>query len=683
MKNSLLAYLICGNFLVAQAQVVPVTIQGTVGSFQLMRNGQPYFVKGGGGDRQLEALAAAGGNSMRTWGTDANTINFLNEAHALGLTVLMGLWVAHEAHGFDYNNAAAIQLQLEGFRTWVRAYKDHPAVLAWGIGNEVELGVTNYNPKVWNAINEIALMIKQEDGNHPTLTVVAGIDNTKTQLIKERAPDLDMIGINAYGGIGGVNQTLLNANWNKPYMITEWGPNGQWESPTTSWGAPIEASSTEKANLYKLRYQNSIAAHPGRCVGSYVFLWSDKFEETPTWYGLFLPNSSTRTQVVEEMQFSWTGTYPANRAPRITSATLDGKTGSQSPVLKKDFGNNVLIEATDPDGDALTYEFIVQPDVETGLINNPPATIPYLPGIIESQINNTAILNAPTDNLTYRLFIFVRDGMGHAATINIPFRVSLDPLISDDPEIIYASKDCYVRNGDFTTTSLGLSDKYRLQARQAEVAGSSRETFVNFYIGSINKQIIRVSLELYGNGPAETKIAAYPIKTHNWTETMAWGNKLLTTHRALDTLTLDGSNEKYFSWDVTNFVNTERFFGRDSVSFVLKHLNDKGNPSSWLSREARPSPPRLKFELTEGDIVLSVNPTENIKVFPNPTEKSTIQFSGEIVKQVTIVDAQGVSYASPFNSLDQTLTISNLSSGVYFLKVLSSSGLQVLRFIKI
>jgi hypothetical protein len=676
MKLLCFLLLSCLVYTLCYSQVMPVSIQGTPGNFQLMRNGQPYFVKGGGGDRLVAVLAAKGGNSMRTWGTDANTINFLNEAHAQGVTVLMGLWVAHEAHGFDYNNATAVAAQLEGFRVWVKMYRDHPAVLAWGIGNEVELGLTNYNHKVWNAINDIAKMIKQEDGNHPTLTVVAGIDNAKAQLIKDRAPDLDMLGVNAYGGIGGVDQTLQNAGWNKPYLITEWGPNGQWESPTTTWGAPIEANSTEKAELYKSRYQNSIAAHPGKCLGSYVFLWSDKFEQTPTWYGLFLPNSTEQTQAVEEMQNSWSGSYPANRAPRITIATIEGKTSSQSPVVKKDVGNIVNVQAFDPDGDPLTYEYLIQSDLLTGMVNDPPATIAYLPNLIESQNEGVATFKAPENSKNYRLYIFVRDGKGHAATINVPFRVALDPMVSQDPSIVFASKDCYVRDGEYSTTSLGVTDANRLQARFSSTEGLSRETYLSFNISTINQRITRVWLDLYGGGPEGTLAAIFPLRRNDWTETMAWGNKRNTETLALDTIVLDGLTDRYHRWDVTNFVNNSRFFGEDSVSFILKHLNATDNPSNWLSREARPSPPRLVFELTEGDLILSTNrPHPVLSLYPNPVQDGVFFIAGERPLEISVSDTKGTRYPHKFMKDQNSVSVAGFPPGIYIVQLTMPFGI--------
>ena len=53
-------------------------------------------------------------------------------------------------------------------------YKDHPALLAWIIGNEANLRFKN--PKVFDAINDISKMIHQVDPNHPTTTALSGFD---------------------------------------------------------------------------------------------------------------------------------------------------------------------------------------------------------------------------------------------------------------------------------------------------------------------------------------------------------------------------------------------------------------------------------------------------------------------------------------------------------------------------
>jgi hypothetical protein len=67
------------------------------GRHRLIRNGEPYLIKGVGGRSHLADLSAAGGNSIRTWDAD-NLAPLLDEAHRHGLTVCVGFWPGHERH---------------------------------------------------------------------------------------------------------------------------------------------------------------------------------------------------------------------------------------------------------------------------------------------------------------------------------------------------------------------------------------------------------------------------------------------------------------------------------------------------------------------------------------------------------------------------------------------------------
>ena len=82
----------------------------------------------------------------------------LDKAHKLGLTVCIGLWVQHERHGFDYSNKVATDLQLKAFEKTIDELKDHPALLMWAVGNEVDLFYSNFD--VWKHVEDIAKMIK-------------------------------------------------------------------------------------------------------------------------------------------------------------------------------------------------------------------------------------------------------------------------------------------------------------------------------------------------------------------------------------------------------------------------------------------------------------------------------------------------------------------------------------------
>ena len=118
----------------------------------------------------------------------------------------MGLDVARERHGFNYSDKKAVAQQLAMIKADVLALKDHPALLMWGIGNELNL--RHANPKVWDAVNQLSEMIHQLDPNHPTTTMLAGAEPDVIQVVMKRCPDLDLLSFQLYGDINKLPQYL-------------------------------------------------------------------------------------------------------------------------------------------------------------------------------------------------------------------------------------------------------------------------------------------------------------------------------------------------------------------------------------------------------------------------------------------------------------------------------------------
>ena len=284
------------------ADPITVEVRQSAGGWSLLRNGEPYRVRGAGGRHNLELLAQSGGNSIRTWGVGAETDDLLDRAHALGITVSVGIWLGHERHGFNYRDPDMVARQKEEARRAVLAYRSHPAVLVWGIGNEMEGFESGGNPDIWNAVCDIAQMVQELDPHHPVMTTTADIGGQRVARV-EQCSSIDIHGINSYGGAPSISSRYEAAGGTKPLMLTEYGPRGTWETAFTSFGAPPEETSTAKAQTYATIWNTTIADSP-RILGGYAFLWGWKTEATATWFGLFL-SDGTRLGGVDALAEAW------------------------------------------------------------------------------------------------------------------------------------------------------------------------------------------------------------------------------------------------------------------------------------------------------------------------------------------------------------------------------------------
>lgn len=406
----------------ASAESVRVELVQAESGWELHRDGEPYTVRGAGGDQYLELLAASGGNSIRTWGVGDDTRALLDEAHANGLTVTLGIWIGHERHGFSYNDFDQVAAQFDAVRDAVLAYKDHPALLMWGIGNEMEGYEEGSNPAIWSHIEACAALVKRLDPHHPTMSVIAEIGGRKVEAIHRLCPSIDIVGINSYGGAMSIPRRYAAAGATKPYIVTEFGPPGAWEVGLNSFGAPNELTSTAKAGMYRDVY-NTLHADTGRCLGSYAFLWGAKVEATTTWFGMFLADGS-RLGAVDAMTLAWSGESPDNLCPVIESFELDG-------AYEKAPGARISVElaAADPEGEPLEVQWLLMRDSTTYMTGGDFVEAPpTYPGSIVSSGGDGCTLTLPDDEYgVFRVYVVVKDPAGNAAIANLPLFAGSDP----------------------------------------------------------------------------------------------------------------------------------------------------------------------------------------------------------------------------------------------------------------
>jgi len=393
-----------------------VEISKTATGYQLLRNGHPYYIRGAGIEDHYDILAESGGNSIRTWGTNQWDEAF-EQAEKFGLTVCAGMWLEQERQGFNYSDSFAVQRQFEHLKESIIKYKDHPALLMWGIGNELDLSYKN--KKVWDAVEQLAKFIHQVDGNHPTMTTTAFIEQEEVELIKSQAPHIDILSVNAYAGLPVLSDFLQNFGWDKPYVLGEWGTHGHWEVAKTTWNEPIEFNSSEKASLYRDEYKHITNAP--NCLGGYVFFWGAKQERTPTWYGIFSEDGK-KTETVDVMYNLWKQSWPENRAPLLDSLRINGLSAYSSVHVKVNAVNEAKVWLRDPENDSLTVKWEIlheTTDKQSGGDEEQKPSV--VEGWIFKQSGTSLQFNAPQGEGAYRLFVYAYDQNGNVAHANIPF----------------------------------------------------------------------------------------------------------------------------------------------------------------------------------------------------------------------------------------------------------------------
>lgn len=411
----------------ACAQRVELAQNPDSGYWHITVDGEPFFVKGAGGDRYLELLAESGGNAIRTWGADqleprvwedGRTMSVMDRAHELGLKVCAGYWVEHPNNGFDYDDPEQVEQQLASVREFVNTWKDHPALLMWGVGNEV---AGPDQARIFRELDAIAAEIKQLDPNHPTMTATAGIWPNLAALFAQNCPNIDILGVNAYAGLPAVPQELLRQGYDGPYLVTEYGPIGHWETALTPWQAEIEPSGESKLGTYRAFHHAAITDQPDRALGGFVFLWGDKQERTDTWYSMFLPTGE-KTALVDAMTEIWSGEMVhSNHAPvvgRIESELFYRTVGPRTTFA-------ATVNAHDSDGDALSYEWVVRRESSDkrhgGAFEAAPEDVDG--SVIGQDSGGSVTIHTPDEPGAYRLHVYVRDGHGGGGSANIPFRV--------------------------------------------------------------------------------------------------------------------------------------------------------------------------------------------------------------------------------------------------------------------
>lgn len=388
--------------------------------YAIYRNGQPFLVKGASGFTHLAEVREAGGNTIRTWDT-LNLGAILDEAQRNSLAVIAGLPLpSSDALSYYYKDTAKTGAAYRAFRQVVRRYKDHPALLMWCLGNEPDFSFKPRYRPFTKTFNRLLDMIHETDPDHPVTTTMVNFSMRQAMFIKWKVHHLDLVSFNIFGELNSLSHKLNKYAWlwKGPFLITEWGTYGPWEVNRTAWGAPIENTSTKKAEQYGQLYTQLPLNNP-RFLGALVFYWGQKQEVTPTWFSLF-DEKGIPAEAVAVIRHLWTGRPAAADIPRVRYMLLNEQGAADNILLRPDSTANAVLLMQDSLLQGLSLHWEVWQEDWFSELRRPPLKIF---DTVINKASNELTFKTPLLEGPYRIYVKVSDSKGRFATANTPFYV--------------------------------------------------------------------------------------------------------------------------------------------------------------------------------------------------------------------------------------------------------------------
>jgi cellulose synthase (UDP-forming) len=413
-------------------------IKGRPGKFELLIGNKPYYIKGvayntahdwrDGNmpltrrqvERDFQKIKEMGANTIRRYGHGIYDRNVLNIADEFDLNVLYGFWFDPKTD--FYSDSLKVAEYISDVEEKVLEYRDHPAVMAWSLGNE-SWGLLKhryakpYLVKVRNSyirmIEQLAQRIHELD---PTRPVFSCIEHEEYQLpgelvaFRDGAPSIDAIGVNSYyrEQISRLNHTAWQFDSLRPYIVSEFGPTGYWDPKynNTQNSSIIEETDAEKATWYKHQWLKYVDGHKGYNIGGFAYCWHDRMEGSFTWFGI-----TDYKGRVKPAYYALKEVWTNNKSERLPEFLIEAP-GKIIPGKKYDY---VAVQKGS-NSNNWKYEWRLLKDEYLDKVDN--IEVSEDPARISVTIPET-----PSD---YRLYLFVTDESNQkVTTASVPVKVTL------------------------------------------------------------------------------------------------------------------------------------------------------------------------------------------------------------------------------------------------------------------
>ncbi len=318
----------------------------------------------------IQMMNAACINTIRTYYGIFDKTR-LDQLNAAGIKVIVIFPHADQRSGVNASDRYG--MVDNSYRNYINTYKNHPAILMWGFGNEMNyyMDDNTWYPQLESA----AQWVHANDPNHPVTTANGEIPTES--MYNDFCPSVDVWGANIYRN--GVANTAIGEYYamggRKPFWYSEIGVDSYNHNTN---GVDEEAQATGITNMWgDIQYSLD---NNGICSGATYFNWTDEWWKSgsPNFQnvsgsapaGSFYPDGITDEE--------YYGLLNQNRTPKKAYFALKELWASVCAVatpasfVLEDFECNRHLGYTNYDGG---FEIVNNPNPST--INNSSKCVKY------------------------------------------------------------------------------------------------------------------------------------------------------------------------------------------------------------------------------------------------------------------------------------------------------------------
>jgi hypothetical protein len=245
--------------------------------------------------------------------------------------------------------------------------------------------------------------------------------------------------------------------------------------------------------------------------------------------------------------------------------------------------------------------------------------------------------------------------------------VSLDP-----------DADTYVKEAA-SSTNYGTSTTMVTKA-----AAQNRYAYLKFDLSTIPGPIVSATLRLYQRTSYEDDRSIYDVADDSWTEEdLTWNNKPTYTNERASAVT---NKSTWTEWDISSYAAQE--YADDQTITIV--VNDPESVSTYgidfYSKENSSNTPELVIEYYN-DLTTTIENESiinaDIKVYPNPV-KDHFYIDNCNGTTMTLYNSVGSLILNMnITSNHQTIDISSISKGIYFIKIAKDGRYEGEKIIKL